>query len=66
LILVTIAGVAIGSGWQAQVAYVNVGSYYLIGVPLGVQLGWRFNYGVPVCISVQVQNIVEQHGIYVF
>ncbi|XP_066392527.1 protein DETOXIFICATION 27-like [Miscanthus floridulus] len=42
-----LSGVAIGSGWQAQVAYVNVGSYYLIGVPLGVLLGWRFNYGVP-------------------
>ncbi|CAD6224596.1 unnamed protein product [Miscanthus lutarioriparius] len=42
-----LSGVAIGSGWQALVAYVNVGSYYLIGVPLGVLLGWRFNYGVP-------------------
>lgn len=47
---VTFPGVAIGSGWQGLVAYVNIGSYYLIGVPLGVLLGWGFNYGVPVCL----------------
>ncbi|KAK8459975.1 hypothetical protein SEVIR_2G249300v4 [Setaria viridis] len=45
-----LSGVAIGSGWQGLVAYVNIGSYYLIGVPLGVLLGWGFNYGVPVCL----------------
>ncbi|CAN6174634.1 unnamed protein product [Urochloa humidicola] len=42
-----LSGVAIGSGWQGLVAYVNIGSYYLIGVPIGVLLGWGFNYGVP-------------------
>ncbi|KAF8751032.1 hypothetical protein HU200_012264 [Digitaria exilis] len=41
-----LSGVAIGSGWQALVAYVNIGSYYLIGVPFGVLLGWGFRYGV--------------------
>lgn len=41
-----LSGVAVGSGWQAFVAYVNIGSYYLIGVPLGVFLGWVFNLGV--------------------
>ncbi|XP_058096964.1 protein DETOXIFICATION 27-like [Magnolia sinica] len=41
-----LSGVAIGSGWQALVAYINVGSYYLIGVPLGVLLGWAFHLGV--------------------
>ncbi|OEL25332.1 Protein DETOXIFICATION 27, partial [Dichanthelium oligosanthes] len=40
------AGVAVGSGWQALVAYVNVGSYYLIGVPLGIVLGWPLHFGV--------------------
>lgn len=44
------SGVAVGSGWQAFVAYVNIGSYYLIGVPLGVFLGWVFNLGVLVCL----------------
>ncbi|CAL5081860.1 unnamed protein product [Urochloa decumbens] len=41
-----LCGVAVGSGWQALVAYVNIGSYYLIGVPLGVLLAWGFDYGV--------------------
>ncbi|KAJ9136339.1 hypothetical protein P3X46_033430 [Hevea brasiliensis] len=40
-----LSGVAVGCGWQAFVAYVNVGCYYLIGVPLGVLLGFKFNLG---------------------
>lgn len=43
-----IAGVAIGSGWQALVAYVNIGSYYLVGVPIGIILGWPLGFGVRV------------------
>ncbi|PIA24793.1 hypothetical protein AQUCO_28800003v1, partial [Aquilegia coerulea] len=34
-----LSGVAVGCGWQAFVAYVNVGCYYGGGVPLGVG-GW--------------------------
>ncbi|XP_077213122.1 protein DETOXIFICATION 27-like isoform X2 [Tasmannia lanceolata] len=41
-----LSGVAVGSGWQAFVAYINIGSYYVIGVPVGVLLGWVFNLGV--------------------
>ncbi|PUZ71086.1 hypothetical protein GQ55_2G286700 [Panicum hallii var. hallii] len=41
-----LSGVAVGSGWQALVAYVNIGSYYLIGVPFGLLLAWGFHYGV--------------------
>lgn len=44
----TFAGVAVGSGWQAKVAFVNLGCYYAVGVPLGVVLGWVFNLGVEV------------------
>jgi multidrug resistance protein, MATE family len=44
------AGVAVGSGWQALVAYVNVGTYYFIGVPLGVILGWPLHFGVGVML----------------
>lgn len=40
-----LSGVAVGCGWQAFVAYVNVGCYYIIGVPLGCILGFKFNYG---------------------
>ncbi|KAG2395721.1 hypothetical protein LR48_Vigan09g208700 [Vigna angularis] len=41
-----LSGVAVGCGWQATVAYVNVGCYYLIGVPLGCILGFNFGLGV--------------------
>jgi MATE family multidrug resistance protein len=47
-LVTVIAGVAVGSGWQALVAYVNIGSYYLIGVPFGFLLGWGLHYGVQV------------------
>lgn len=42
-------GVAVGSGWQSYVAYINLGCYYIIGVPLGFLMGWFFNQGVMVC-----------------
>ena len=32
-------GVAIGAGWQSIVAYVNMGCYYAIGIPVGIVLG---------------------------
>ncbi|KAI8536349.1 hypothetical protein RHMOL_Rhmol10G0250300 [Rhododendron molle] len=41
-----VIGVAIGSGWQAYVAYINLSCYYLIGVPLGFLMGWVFDQGV--------------------
>ncbi|VFQ75085.1 unnamed protein product [Cuscuta campestris] len=41
-----LSGVAIGSGWQAYVAYINLGCYYLLGVPLGVIMGWVFHQGI--------------------
>ncbi|RXH89963.1 hypothetical protein DVH24_032320 [Malus domestica] len=34
--------VAVGCGWQAFVAYVNVGCYYVVGVPFGALLGFYF------------------------
>ncbi|KAI4325975.1 hypothetical protein MLD38_031334 [Melastoma candidum] len=41
-----LSGVAVGSGWQSYVAYINLGCYYLIGVPLGFVMGWAFHQGV--------------------
>ncbi|KAL8058935.1 hypothetical protein ABFS82_03G053500 [Erythranthe guttata] len=38
-------GVAVGAGWQSIVAYVNIGSYYIVGLPLGIVLGFVFNFG---------------------
>ncbi|KAK2416296.1 protein DETOXIFICATION [Trifolium repens] len=34
-----LSGVAIGAGWQSIVAYVNIGCYYIIGIPVGIVLG---------------------------
>ncbi|CAL5418879.1 unnamed protein product [Camellia sinensis] len=42
----TLSGVAIGAGWQAYVAYVNIACYYFLGIPLGLVLGYPFNMGV--------------------
>ncbi|KAL1807278.1 hypothetical protein DCAR_0833147 [Daucus carota subsp. sativus] len=41
-----LSGVAIGAGWQAIVAYVNIGCYYIFGIPLGLTLGYILNMGV--------------------
>lgn len=40
-----LSGVAVGCGWQAFVAYVNVGCYYIIGIPVGAVLGFKFDLG---------------------
>lgn len=40
-----LSGVAVGCGWQAFVAHVNVCCYYIVGIPLGVLLGFYFNLG---------------------
>ncbi|XP_070016100.1 protein DETOXIFICATION 29-like [Nicotiana sylvestris] len=42
----SLSGVAIGAGWQALVAYVNIACYYLFGIPLGLLLGYKLNMGV--------------------
>ncbi|CAB4301899.1 unnamed protein product [Prunus armeniaca] len=44
--LAYLLGVAIGGGWQALVAYINLGSYYIFGLPLGYLLGYTANLGV--------------------
>ncbi|XP_050213533.1 protein DETOXIFICATION 40-like [Mercurialis annua] len=41
-----LSGVAVGCGWQTFVAYVNVGCYYVVGIPLGCVLGFKFGFGV--------------------
>jgi Na+-driven multidrug efflux pump len=46
------AGVAVGCGWQALVAYINVGCYYIIGIPVGCLLGFKFGFGVKVSLLI--------------
>jgi MATE family multidrug resistance protein len=46
-----VSGVAVGGGWQGLVAYINLGCYYIFGLPLGYLLGYKFNFGVGVINS---------------
>ncbi|XVF12537.1 hypothetical protein REPUB_Repub08aG0127000 [Reevesia pubescens] len=41
-----ISGVAVGGGWQTLVAYINLGCYYVFGLPLGYLLGYKADLGV--------------------
>ncbi|KAJ0265251.1 Protein DETOXIFICATION 34 [Hirschfeldia incana] len=41
-----ISGVAVGGGWQAPVAYINLICYYVFGLPLGFLLGYKTRLGV--------------------
>ncbi|KAI3458117.1 hypothetical protein Pfo_014780 [Paulownia fortunei] len=41
-----ISGVAIGGGWQALVAYINLACYYVFGLPFGYLLGYVAHLGV--------------------
>ncbi|CAN6459867.1 unnamed protein product [Victoria cruziana] len=43
-----LSGVAVGAGWQSLVAYINIGCYYLFGLPIGALLGFKFKFGVMV------------------
>ena len=55
-IFFNITGVAVGSGWQAWVAYINLGCYYIVGLPLGFLMGWVFNFGVMVCVTFLISH----------
>ncbi|KAL6012426.1 Protein DETOXIFICATION 33 [Asimina triloba] len=41
-----LSGVAIGAGWQALVAYINIACYYIFGLPVGLILGFKLKFGV--------------------
>ncbi|KAI3952314.1 hypothetical protein MKW92_014714 [Papaver armeniacum] len=58
-----LSGVAIGAGWQALVAYVNIGCYYLFGIPLGLIFGYKLNFGVQGIWCGMVLGTILQTGI---
>ncbi|KAM0858930.1 hypothetical protein ACQ4PT_047526 [Festuca glaucescens] len=41
-----LSGVAVGAGWQWLVAYVNLGCYYGVGVPVGYAMAFPLQLGV--------------------
>lgn len=45
-----------GGGWQVLVAYINLGSYYAFGLPLGYVLGYVAHFGVSVSIFAKNQQ----------
>ncbi|KAK8965389.1 Protein TRANSPARENT TESTA 12 [Platanthera guangdongensis] len=47
-----VAGVAVGAGCPALVAYINLGCYYVVGIPLGYLLAFKLDLGVEVVINL--------------
>ncbi|KAK6922275.1 Multi antimicrobial extrusion protein [Dillenia turbinata] len=41
-----LGGAAVGAGWQAYVGYVNIGCYYLFGIPLALIMAFCASWGV--------------------
>lgn len=55
-----LSGVAVGAGWQALVAYINIGCYYIVGLPAGILLGFTFGFGVEGIWSGMIGGICLQ------
>ncbi|KAK2632712.1 hypothetical protein EUGRSUZ_L01178 [Eucalyptus grandis] len=45
-------GVAVGAGWQAAVAYVNIACYYLLEFPWGIWCGMLMGTVVQTCVLI--------------
>ncbi|KAL5773331.1 hypothetical protein ACOSQ2_013255 [Xanthoceras sorbifolium] len=61
-----LSGVAVGCGWQAFVAYVNVGCYYFVGIPLGCVLGFKFDFGAQGIWSGMIGGTLMQTAILLY
>lgn len=55
-----LSGVAVGAGWQSLVAYINIGCYYVVGLPAGILLGFTFGFGAEGIWSGMIGGIVLQ------
>lgn len=53
-LLMLFLGVAVGAGLQGTVAIVNIACYYVIGIPLGVFLGYVVHLQVKVKIITPI------------
>lgn len=58
------AGVAVGSGWQSWVAYINIGCYYVIGLPLGFIMEWVLHSGVLVRVTLLMFKMFLNDSIF--
>lgn len=59
---VLFSGVAIGTGKQYIIAYVNVISYFVIGVPLAALLGYAFHLDVMVSYRTLKFTLLPTNG----
>lgn len=59
---------AVGGGWQGLVAYINLGCYYIFGLPFGYLLGYKANFGVMVrewhVLYISMKMSKSLNGIY--
>ncbi|WCJ27662.1 MATE efflux family protein [Euphorbia peplus] len=58
-----LTGVAIGAGRQSMVAYINITSYYFVGVPLGIVLGYVANLQIQGIWIGMIVGVVMQVSI---
>ncbi|KAJ3690803.1 hypothetical protein LUZ61_019967 [Rhynchospora tenuis] len=61
-----LSGVAVGAGWQWLIAYVNLGCYYLIGIPLGYVLAFPLKKGIQGMWTGQLAGVGLQTAILIF
>lgn len=55
-----LSGVARGCGWQATGAYINLGAYYLCGIPVAATLGFYAHLrGKGLWIGIQIGSFVQ-------
>jgi hypothetical protein len=52
--LIEISGTAAGCGWQKIGAYVNLGAYYVIGIPTAILLAFVYHIGGKVISCVYI------------
>ncbi|KAI4318366.1 hypothetical protein MLD38_032081 [Melastoma candidum] len=59
-ILPVLHGVAVGLGWQVSVAVINLACYYILGLPIGALLGFKFGLNVRgVWIGMLLGSLVQ-------
>nr|POF24117.1 protein detoxification 38 [Quercus suber] len=54
-------GVAKGCGWQHLAVYVNLATFYIIGVPIACILGFKTNLKAKVSLYHDTMNKVSRH-----
>ncbi|XP_021647783.2 protein DETOXIFICATION 29 isoform X2 [Hevea brasiliensis] len=60
-----LCGVAIGAGWQAIMACVNIVCYYVFGIPLGLILGYKLDMGVHgIWFGMMSGNVVQTFALF--